>query len=53
MHSTFAYQQQGFTSYQEDYGNKIDFACESQCVVLLETLGSMDYLYVEGQLQGN
>jgi hypothetical protein len=32
---TFAYQQQGFTSYQEN-GDAVDFVCTSQCVLVLD-----------------
>lgn len=53
LSSASAFQQQGFTSYQEWYGNKIDFSCESQCVIVVDKLWGSDYLQINGQTQWN
>jgi len=47
-----AFQQQGFSTYQEWYNNSMNFSCESQCIVLLWTLGSNDYLRIQGAVEG-
>jgi hypothetical protein len=47
-----AFQQQWFTAYQEWYNSSLTFACESQCFVLLWTLGGNNYLNLQGTLDG-
>ena len=50
-----AFQQQGFTTYQEWYnpdGFGVTFDCEQQCIVLLWTLGGNDYLQLNGIVEG-
>ncbi|MFA5747566.1 MAG: hypothetical protein WC872_00465 [Candidatus Absconditabacterales bacterium] len=46
------YQTQGFVSFQENFG-KVDFVCANQCFILLDKLGSNDYLNLNGKLEGN
>lgn len=48
---TFAYQQQGFSSYQEN-GSTVDFVCTSQCVLVLDEWAGTDALHIAGQIQG-
>ena len=45
-----AYQQQGFTQFQELDGN-INFVCDSQCFALLGPLAGSDYISLNGMLQ--
>ena len=46
-----AYQQQGFSQFQELDGN-MNFVCDSQCFALVGPMGSSDYLTLRGTLQG-
>ena len=48
---TFAYQQQGFSNYQE-HGKWVDFVCTGQCVLVLDAWSEVNLLHVGGQLQG-
>ena len=47
---TFAYQQQGFSNYQEN-GAAVDFVCTNQCAILLDAGSEVDALHVAWQLQ--
>ena len=42
---TFAYQQQGFSNYQEN-GAAVDFVCTNQCAILLDAGSEVDALHV-------
>ena len=50
--STFAYLQQGFSSYQETNGS-LAFVCETQCVIILWPLAGYDSVLVTGPLAGD
>ena len=47
-----AYQQQGFTQFQELDGN-VNFSCTDQCFVLVGPLVGSDYVSLNGMLQWN
>ncbi|MCX6824778.1 MAG: hypothetical protein NTY80_01005 [candidate division SR1 bacterium] len=47
-----AYQQQGFSQFQELDGN-INFSCTSQCVAVIGLVAGRDYISLKGTLQGN
>ncbi|HBB03992.1 TPA: hypothetical protein DCZ39_03800 [Patescibacteria group bacterium] len=47
-----AYEQQGFSQFQELDGN-IDFTCTGQCFALLGPLAGSDYVSLKGALQGD
>lgn len=49
---TFAYQQQGFSQYQESDGN-MNFVCTGQCFALMAPFAWSDYISLRGTLQGN
>ncbi|MEI7562607.1 MAG: hypothetical protein WCJ39_02600 [bacterium] len=42
----FAYQQQGFSNYQEN-GSQISFTCTNQCVLVVAPSVSADLLHIE------
>lgn len=48
---TYAYQQQGFSQFTEN-GSTIQFSCPSQCVILLDQIGSKDILSFKGNING-
>lgn len=47
---SFAYQQQGFSNYQEN-GSTVDFVCENQCVLVLDSWKEADVIRLVGQLE--
>lgn len=49
---SFAYEQQGFSGYQEVWW-KLNFLCESQCFVLLWNTSASEFLSVVGSVQGS
>lgn len=48
--SFWAYQQQGFSSFQEAPDGTLSFSCEQQCFLLLGALGGSDQLLVDGSI---
>ncbi len=48
---TFAYENQGFSTYKEDREWKISFTCTQQCVILLWDKSQSDYVKIDWLLQ--